>query len=74
MFGSGQSARIGCMTGATFSTAPPFSEESHALEVAQQIEGTVIMLGLTIPELAELIRDLPDTEVWTLTPGVPVQW
>jgi ADP-heptose:LPS heptosyltransferase len=31
-------------------------EESHALEVAQQIEGIVIMLGLTIPELAELIR------------------
>src|SRR5215813_11286165 len=36
-------------------TAGP-REESHALEVAQQIEGTVIMLGLTIPELAELIR------------------
>jgi L-ascorbate metabolism protein UlaG (beta-lactamase superfamily) len=25
-------------------------------------------------QLAELIRDLPDTEVWTLQPGVPVQW
>jgi L-ascorbate metabolism protein UlaG (beta-lactamase superfamily) len=24
--------------------------------------------------LAELIRDIPDTEVWTLQPGVPVQW
>jgi ADP-heptose:LPS heptosyltransferase len=36
-------------------TAGPH-EEAHALDVAQQIEGTVIMLGLTIPELAELIR------------------
>jgi ADP-heptose:LPS heptosyltransferase len=36
-------------------TAGP-REESHALEVAQQIEGTVILLGLSIPELAELIR------------------
>jgi L-ascorbate metabolism protein UlaG (beta-lactamase superfamily) len=25
-------------------------------------------------QLAELIRDLSDTEVWTLQPGVPVQW
>jgi L-ascorbate metabolism protein UlaG (beta-lactamase superfamily) len=25
-------------------------------------------------QLAELIRDLPGTEVWTLEPGVPVQW
>ena len=25
-------------------------------------------------QLAELIRDLPDTEVMTLTPGVPQQW
>jgi L-ascorbate metabolism protein UlaG (beta-lactamase superfamily) len=25
-------------------------------------------------QLAELIRDVPDTEVWTLQPGVPVQW
>ncbi|HLX44181.1 MAG TPA: metal-dependent hydrolase [Bryobacteraceae bacterium] len=24
--------------------------------------------------LAELIRDIPDTEVWALQPGVPVQW
>jgi ADP-heptose:LPS heptosyltransferase len=36
-------------------TAGP-GEESHALEVAQHIEGTVILLGLSIPELAELIR------------------
>jgi len=25
-------------------------------------------------QLADLIRDVPDTEVWTLQPGVPVQW
>jgi len=25
-------------------------------------------------QLAELIRDLPGTEVWPLEPGVPVQW
>lgn len=25
-------------------------------------------------QLADLIRDLPDTKVWTLEPGVPVQW
>jgi L-ascorbate metabolism protein UlaG (beta-lactamase superfamily) len=25
-------------------------------------------------QLAELLRDLPGTEVWTLQPGVPVQW
>ncbi|HLH39253.1 MAG TPA: metal-dependent hydrolase [Bryobacteraceae bacterium] len=25
-------------------------------------------------QLAELIRDLPDTEVWELKPGQPVQW
>ena len=25
-------------------------------------------------QLAELIRDQPDTEVLTLTPGLPVQW
>jgi L-ascorbate metabolism protein UlaG (beta-lactamase superfamily) len=25
-------------------------------------------------QLAELIRDVPDPEVWTLQPGVPVQW
>src|SRR5271156_4934287 len=25
-------------------------------------------------QLAEQIRDLPDTEVWPLQPGVPVQW
>ncbi len=36
-------------------TAGP-GEESYALEVAQQIEGTVILLGLSIPELGELIR------------------
>jgi ADP-heptose:LPS heptosyltransferase len=31
-------------------------EETFASEVARQIEGSVIMLGLTIPALAELIR------------------
>jgi ADP-heptose:LPS heptosyltransferase len=31
-------------------------EEICASQVAQEIEGTVILLGLTIPELAELIR------------------
>jgi ADP-heptose:LPS heptosyltransferase len=36
-------------------TAGP-GEEQHAIEVARQLDGTVIMLGLTIPELAELIR------------------
>jgi L-ascorbate metabolism protein UlaG (beta-lactamase superfamily) len=25
-------------------------------------------------QLAELLRDLPETEVWTLQPGVPVKW
>jgi L-ascorbate metabolism protein UlaG (beta-lactamase superfamily) len=25
-------------------------------------------------QLAELIRDLPETEVWTLEPGIPVEW
>jgi L-ascorbate metabolism protein UlaG (beta-lactamase superfamily) len=25
-------------------------------------------------QLAELIRAIPDTEVWALQPGVPVQW
>jgi L-ascorbate metabolism protein UlaG (beta-lactamase superfamily) len=25
-------------------------------------------------QLADLIRDLPGTEVWTLTPGAPVEW
>jgi L-ascorbate metabolism protein UlaG (beta-lactamase superfamily) len=25
-------------------------------------------------ELRELIRDIPETEVWALQPGVPVQW
>ena len=36
-------------------TAGP-GEESVASEVASEVEGTVILLGLTIPELAELIR------------------
>jgi ADP-heptose:LPS heptosyltransferase len=36
-------------------TAGP-GEESFASEVAKQAGGTVILLGLTIPELAELIR------------------
>ena len=31
-------------------------EESFAGQVAREIQGTVILLGLTIPELAELIR------------------
>ena len=31
-------------------------EELFASQVAQEIEGTVILLGLTIPQLAELIR------------------
>jgi ADP-heptose:LPS heptosyltransferase len=31
-------------------------EESFASEVAREIDGSVIMLGLTIPQLAELIR------------------
>jgi heptosyltransferase-3 len=31
-------------------------EEATAADVAKEIEGTVILLGLTIPELAELIR------------------
>jgi L-ascorbate metabolism protein UlaG (beta-lactamase superfamily) len=25
-------------------------------------------------QLADLIRDLPDTEVWALEPGIPVEW
>ena len=28
----------------------------------------------TVAELADLIRDLPGTEIWTLQPGVPVEW
>ena len=36
-------------------TAGP-GEESFASQVAKDIDGTVILLGLTIPELAELIR------------------
>src|SRR5205823_7933483 len=36
-------------------TAGP-GEESFASQVAREIQGTVILLGLTIPELAELIR------------------
>jgi heptosyltransferase-3 len=36
-------------------TAGP-GEESFASQVAQGVDGTVILLGLTIPELAELIR------------------
>jgi heptosyltransferase-3 len=36
-------------------TAGP-GEESFASQVAKDIDGTVIMLGLSIPELAELIR------------------
>ena len=36
-------------------TAGP-GEESYASEVARHIDGSVIMLGLTIPQLAELIR------------------
>jgi ADP-heptose:LPS heptosyltransferase len=31
-------------------------EESFASQVARELEGTVILLGLTIPELAELLR------------------
>ena len=31
-------------------------EESVAGQLAQELEGTVVLLGLTIPELAELIR------------------
>ncbi len=37
-------------------TAGP-NEESFASQVAKEISGTVILLGLSIPELAELIRD-----------------
>ena len=36
-------------------TAGP-GEESFASQVAADVEGTLILLGLTIPELAELIR------------------
>jgi ADP-heptose:LPS heptosyltransferase len=36
-------------------TAGP-GEESFASKVAKQVDGTVILLGLSIPELAELIR------------------
>jgi len=36
-------------------TAGP-GEESLAVQVAQELDGTIILLGVTIPELAELIR------------------
>ncbi|MBI2149407.1 MAG: glycosyltransferase family 9 protein [Acidobacteria bacterium] len=36
-------------------TAGP-GEESSARQVAREVNGTIILLGLTIPELAELIR------------------
>jgi len=36
--------------------------------------GTFPPLSGRPEQLAELIRDVPDTEVWTLQPGVPVQW
>ena len=36
--------------------------------------GTFPQLTGRPEQLAELIRDLTDTEVWTLQPGVPVQW
>jgi L-ascorbate metabolism protein UlaG (beta-lactamase superfamily) len=36
--------------------------------------GTFPQLTGRPEQLAEQIRDVPDTEVWMLTPGVPVQW
>ena len=36
--------------------------------------GTFPPLTGTPQQLAELIRDLPGTEIWTLEPGVPAQW
>ncbi|HLH43186.1 MAG TPA: metal-dependent hydrolase [Bryobacteraceae bacterium] len=36
--------------------------------------GTFPVLAGRPEHLAELIRDLPQTEVWTLQPGVPVKW
>jgi len=36
--------------------------------------GTFPQLTGRPAQLAELIRDLPDTEVWELEPGQPVQW
>ncbi|HTI49530.1 MAG TPA: glycosyltransferase family 9 protein [Planctomycetaceae bacterium] len=42
--------------GLTVAVTAGRGEEPYAIEVARQIDGAVIMLGLTIPELAELIR------------------
>jgi len=36
--------------------------------------GTFPALSGRPEQLAELIRDLPDTQVWTLQPGAPVEW
>ncbi len=36
--------------------------------------GTFPALSGTPEQLAELIRDLPETQVWRLEPGRPVQW
>jgi L-ascorbate metabolism protein UlaG (beta-lactamase superfamily) len=36
--------------------------------------GTFPVLSGKPEELAELIQDLPETEVWTLEPGKPVVW
>ncbi|MGB9605087.1 MAG: metal-dependent hydrolase, partial [Bryobacteraceae bacterium] len=36
--------------------------------------GTFPALSGRPQELAELIQDLPETEVWTLQPGKPVKW
>jgi L-ascorbate metabolism protein UlaG (beta-lactamase superfamily) len=36
--------------------------------------GTFPALSGKPEQLADLIRDLPGTEVWTLKPGHPVEW
>ena len=36
--------------------------------------GTFPALAGRPEQLAELIRDIPQTEVWTLQPGLPVKW
>jgi L-ascorbate metabolism protein UlaG (beta-lactamase superfamily) len=36
--------------------------------------GTFPVLSGRPEQLADLIRDLPDTEVWELEPGIPVEW
>jgi heptosyltransferase-3 len=52
----GEVARGLAARGLTIVVTSGPGEESFASQVAQEVDGTVILLGLTIPELAELVR------------------